>query len=775
MNTRSNHQLTCGESNRASGIVRALSHLSALILGAAVIAVPATADSPPDLPLPPCVGTGDQQTGACAEENASVGASAGGIFESGTTVALQTVPTDGACDVHNGSRPPFDWTPSPCFASVARPSIVSCGYIDLTDNDEFKEAPCASALYQNPTMVVGELFTFERPDIPGQSCGDAGNFSVCTRGSCTAENFWIVRAPGAVACDVTFNGPRPDGLFGPTWVKVGVAVGVAETGDFRAPGRSESAEIFIPIEGDLRELPKDVSVFASNTFQRDEDGVAVTLTATIENEGEGDVENMKLTVDAPDEIVILGTDDLRCAPPRGFVGSSIACNGLALNSGGIDFIDFRARVVNVADLEKPVTFTLELLNDEDVEPQNNSDTTRIAVSPEVSGDELDTHVLLDRLEPFFDFTANDGLLGQQCNVYMNDIYQVLETLRQSRPELFESLSFGRLTSGNYSPYTQGTLPDGVPGAGHVGVVVYVKGSDYRQTGVVIHGTPTVSPADFDPDTKLGTRNFGQHITPFFNPKGTNGHGEYYRTGISNFPGSPRPEPPEGCGFEGLYSDNEDTFDAPRKPNCIAGLGLDEDGVPLPFTCPIFPDAQIVWTRSPVDIRLTSLQGYEVVTDGDIVSFNEQLGGVFAWNTPHDDGSNGWLMAVPRDDYDIELIGNDDGPVTFTTITVDDTSDEEIINEYLGMVSLGTMDSFLLSRTGETSALDAPSFSITQSELLQDGDQEQTETGGLSGDSGDLEVTGDNGGGGSISPLLLLFLLVPGLRRSASAVIGRTIH
>ncbi len=43
------------------------------------------------------------------------------------------------------------------------------------------------------------------------------------------------------------------------------------------------------------------------------------------------------------------------------------------------------------------------------------------------------------------------------------------------------------------------------------MVVYIKGTDYRRTGIVIHGTPTWSPSDLDIETNRGRQGVGNHI------------------------------------------------------------------------------------------------------------------------------------------------------------------------------------------------------------------------------------------------------------------------
>lgn len=259
--------------------------------------------------------------------------------------------------------------------------------------------------------------------------------------------------------------------------------------------------------------------------------------------------------------------------------------------------------------------------------------------------------------------------------------------------MFENLSYGKITSGDYY---WAPVENKFTRAGHVGVVVYLKGTDYHQTGIVIHGTPTWSPTDLDLASQLGTQAAGDHVNPLpfaasFLQQGTQGHGWYYRTPIANFPGSPTEEGVGGCGFEGMYPDNTDEFEHPSRPTCGREL--------QPQTCPAVPDAVIVRTESPVEIRATNARGQRVETlDGGILTQSLDSG-IHSFVSPHEDGTFGWTLVLPKDDYDIELLGTGEGSYTLMLTTFDENADppaKTMVEE--GTTQSGQINSYVIGDT-----------------------------------------------------------------------------
>jgi hypothetical protein len=235
-----------------------------------VFGLTALAQSPPNLPLPICQTIEGEEVGACPDEDFRVSASIGSDFAEGAAVQVQTIPDAGICISHmhqsNGG-----WSPAPCFAGVSRPSVGTCGVIDLLDDGQFKEMSCTNALYTNTSTLSGPLFTIE--GVNGNACGGSGNFQTFIYGGFAnvPGARWSEFGPSRQICQIVFNGPRPDGLFGPTWVKVTVGTSIAIQGDSRSPSTSARTEVYVPINGDMRP-------FIDANFEADVFGLKATFT-----------------------------------------------------------------------------------------------------------------------------------------------------------------------------------------------------------------------------------------------------------------------------------------------------------------------------------------------------------------------------------------------------------------------------------------------------------------------------------------------------------------
>src|SRR5690606_3478748 len=264
------------------------------------LSTPAHAVSPPPMPLPACVGG----EGACPRTNALVTGTTSGTLTAGGTVVIHTVPTNGVCDSMRTST--NVWTPSGCYMRVAVPTIVGCAYIDLSDM-QFRESSCQQALYKN--AAPAPLFTLARPagntDPYTTLCGGTPSYDVFFYGgqSSVPGARWAQRGPGALQCALSMAGERPDGLYGPTWVKISVGIGHGETG-LGPGGRSESAEFYAPIDGDLRG-GVDVRTLVTHTLSGGPDDQRLTVHVTLENQGELAAEGAALSFLAPNELHVL--------------------------------------------------------------------------------------------------------------------------------------------------------------------------------------------------------------------------------------------------------------------------------------------------------------------------------------------------------------------------------------------------------------------------------------------------------------------------------------
>lgn len=648
--------------------------LPVVLLPFTAFSLPAAAEaaSPPNMPLPSCVEVEGQQQGACPATSPDVTGEASGQFTTGGTVTITTIPTDGICVQHTGGVDNF-WTPSPCFSAVRAPTIATCAVIDLSNDGVFRELPCGEALYMNPQNLPTPLFSMHRTD-GSAVCGGAGDFQTYLFGgpANVSGARWSEFGPDRLDCEVTFNGPRPDGLYGPTWVKVNVGIDQAQNdGTHRRSGDPRNAQIYVPIDGDMREYV-DVSVLATTTIEDNGDHLTATYTAMLTNLGNLPAEDVEVMFTLPKQVhFIKSASDGRCGQPAPFVGGNVVCRNLNLAGTGsgtgsdTEFVDVVVRIINSSDLEPEAIIEATVADDTDLSNNTNSTLVRPTLRP---GTILDTRQAMEALAPWFDYKTAPELLDQQCNVYMDDVFERLRAIHAQAPEVFENLSYGKITSGDYY---WAPVENKLTRAGHVGVVVYLKGTDYHQTGIVIHGTPTWSPTDLDLDSQLGTMAAGDHVNPLpfaasALQQGTQGHGWYYRTPITNFPGSPIEEGTPGCGFEGMYPDNADEFEHPQRPSCGRDL--------QPQTCPAFPDAVIVRTESPVEIIATNSRGQRVETLAGGILTQTLDSGIHSFASPHEDGTFGWTLVLPKDNYDIELLGTDEGPYKLM-LTIFDENDE----------------------------------------------------------------------------------------------------
>jgi hypothetical protein len=452
-----------------------------------------------------------------------------------------------------------------------------------------------------------------------------------------------------------------------------VGIDKAENGDNRR-GYPEYAEMFVPIDGDLREDVVDVSLLASHSLRRDGDAWIVTYSISLTNSGEKAADNVQLTASheippllsvsgeterksaLPDQLHVIGFSDGSCRRVTKFTGGSLNCSGFELAATGdslgrdVRIIDMEARIINVADLP-PLTFEVNAPGD--IEESDNTDRVTVTV-PLTAGSIEQTRQAMEVLRPHFNYSTDINYLNDEvdssmftCNNYMNDIFARFERIRLDHPNVFSNLAYGPVTSGKY--FTAGFQ------AGHVGIVVYPKGTDYRQTGIIVHGLPSPSPLSWAPekfDTQVSVFPLGEAPEP---TRGTwtSLTGDYYRTPVSEFPGTPRPEN-QGCGFEGLYADNAGQFG--RTKNC---------GQPAVETCPVAPDAVTFTTESPVDLRITNPGGQRVETVANAIAVQELDTPIYSMAFPHTDGTYGWTIVLPTDDYEVELIGTGPGPYRFT--------------------------------------------------------------------------------------------------------------
>jgi hypothetical protein len=648
--------------------------LLVLVATTAWLSTAARAASPPPLPLPPCI---DGQ-GACGKLNPLVIGTAPGTLTAGNSLLMATVPNGPVCDRMNGYT--YLWTPSACYAGVHKPVIVTCAYIDLKDM-KFKEMNCQSALYKVSSQAPVPLFTLKRPagntDYGGSTeCGADANYETYALGgpATIPESTWVSRGDRARFCELTMGAKRPDGLYGPTWAKVRVGISYGEDGIGRS-GRAETAEFYIPIDGDLRPgVDLDVTGTAMIENANWETGrVTATYRATLWNKGTVTAENVQVTFELPVELKYNGeADAVPCKPTESTArpsnrGGTVICSGFTVGANAVRHLDIPVRVLNATDLNARQQSLLpemvgepgvkvEAKADNDTNASNNTWVIPLDI-PFIAGSTTATLQLMSALNYYFKYEDARKRLG--CNEYKEDIFKQLEAVRAQHPSAFTNLSYGPVSSGTY--YILNTFK-----AGHVGVVVYQKGTDYRKTGIVINGTPFPSPLSGVSFVGANDGAYGFSHNGF-----TAADGRLLRTPVNHFPNPPFEESfgeNSAYGFEGRYAYNSVEF------------GGQPDAWAMPPDTPTSEDAIVVNTQSPVEILLTNSRGQRVETRAGKLVTQELDGAIWSIASPHEDGTFAWTIALPPDRYDVQLRGIASGSYRLTLATYTDGIAKETITD-----------------------------------------------------------------------------------------------
>lgn len=629
---------------------------------AVFVAFDAGAQPAPNVPLPPCEMIDGAMVGACPRTSPVVSIASPGRFGAGQTLDFHMSPTIGACDTWD--IPLNIWTPSPCYVSVHSLAIglYACFYIDPADG-VFKSGPCDRVLYKDDTERPPGLFSFasdyyDGPDAPTlhMSCGAAPDFSTYFYGAPGSDPNWVwsARGPMALNCRVTFEGPRPDGLLGPTWIRVTGSLQAIASGE-RAT--TETAEVFVPIDGDLRER-KNLRI-EGDVVVDDSLGTA-RFTVDVFNTSEEEITDVDVAFTLPRQLVFYEATapGTRCGRPRETLssvspaGGISSCDGITVPPMGSVRLVLTTRITNASDLE-PLIVTVDPGGRID-EASESDNTVELKPRQIFFPAAHRTEEEMVALRAAFDYqTALHPFSSENaCTNYAAEIFERLVALRASRPELFENLSFGRVTDGKLAP--TGGLGDDF---GHDGVVVYFKGSDYHESGRVIHGV--AAPSRYG----VGTW-FTQHYveTPIW----------YWQSNIGV-----RQAGHWGTFFEGPYPSST------------------EQHSPITQPCLLAPDVVVVSTGSPIDLRITNSSGQRVQTQRTEVVVNELDGGLHAYDFPkEEDGTTEWTLVLPIDHYDIEIVGNGDGPYTLTLTTFDEYG-MPVDEVHTGTAAFGRTETFVL--------------------------------------------------------------------------------
>lgn len=211
-----------------------------------------------------CVDVDGDLEGACARESDFVTLPAPGNLAAGLTLNFRLDPGLPACDRWpNRSY----WAPSPCYSRVHDIELTNeCVYRDLRDG-RYKTASCSSIFYLDPeerSVRWSERVEYQSSRYSrhfgayiADNCNStAGAFDTYVYGgdATDAQHVWSSRGRRGLLCRATYNGPTPDGLYGPTWIKARGGITIESNDD---EVRAGSVEVYLPVEGELRELCYD--------------------------------------------------------------------------------------------------------------------------------------------------------------------------------------------------------------------------------------------------------------------------------------------------------------------------------------------------------------------------------------------------------------------------------------------------------------------------------------------------------------------------------------
>ena len=224
-----------------------------LALSICVAAVPAHAVPPPDRPLPPCENEDGDKVGACPRQDPEVDGAAVGRISENFALSVYTEPQVPACNSwdKNGTGA---WSPTPCYPEVGKIRVLGCAYVDIRGDRFVETTNCRTALYDEARPPSGDLFKVGNGSTG--RCGGAGAFTTYFYGGPgnQPDKIWAAVGPNSTHCEVTLLGPRPDGLYGPTWVKMVASIGVVTGPTSSSSGAVKSTEFYVPVDGDLRDL-----------------------------------------------------------------------------------------------------------------------------------------------------------------------------------------------------------------------------------------------------------------------------------------------------------------------------------------------------------------------------------------------------------------------------------------------------------------------------------------------------------------------------------------
>jgi hypothetical protein len=405
----------------------------------------------------------------------------------------------------------------------------------------------------------------------------------------------------------------------------------------------------------------DLTVEITSSHTRIGDDFEVGYDVEIRNEGVEQVDSAEVFVTLPQQVKYLSSSSPGNPCEEGGVradngsilpaGGSFTCGGLTIPAGASVTVHVETDVTNAADLA-PLEAEVNRMRTLVERSYSNNKAVEPVDLPLDPASGLLVHLwLANSLEPaFFESTTDDP----SCTGYQKEILERLDAVRTEHPELFAEMSYGPVTDG-----------------GHNGVVVYFSGSDYQETGVVLHGTAAPSQYTFG-GTWLNDDLLRTDILAW--QQGEN------RTYLGNDSEIYQVRSTEGRYFEGVYP------------------GEVPVGTSMVGACPIAPDATVISTGSPIDLRITNSLGQSVHTNGASISLNELPTNFFAYEF-YDEVSDttDWDLVLPPDRYEVEIIGTATGPYTLTLTTFDENGDP-VATVHTGDTAPGQRRKFVVALT-----------------------------------------------------------------------------
>jgi S-layer homology domain len=202
--------------------------------------------------LPICETIPDPDVGGCFEKSDFLSVSVSGSLDGSGTTTVTISPTVGACNTWE--IPTDTYSPSPCYSAVdiAGSSFGSFRCVWLEDSTgDLKSCP---SLYRDDPRSLSAVIV-RKGTIGGTesaSCVASGDFNTYFYGgpANVPGARWSEKAPDALDCELTLDGPTPDNLMGASWLFVKARVRIQESGK-DGLGRWESAEGFVNINGFL--------------------------------------------------------------------------------------------------------------------------------------------------------------------------------------------------------------------------------------------------------------------------------------------------------------------------------------------------------------------------------------------------------------------------------------------------------------------------------------------------------------------------------------------